>query len=243
MKGSRRQHGVALLVVLWVLAILSLLLGSLAGWVQLESRQALQLRQHVQALMAAQAGIELAVQGLDNPAQRKKWIVDGREIPVMFDDAQLFIRLHSENGKLYLNNAEPDDFSRLAFACGATQAQASQIGSELVAKRNDGQTPFKLLEELAQLPSMTQTLYNRLLPEITLWSGYDRPDPAFASPVMRNALGLPSQSALGMDPGEVLVIDSRARMPDGSAARVQATVLLRPEPGVEKAYEVLRWGK
>lgn len=32
------QRGIALLVVLWVMALLSLLLGSLAGWVQLENR-------------------------------------------------------------------------------------------------------------------------------------------------------------------------------------------------------------
>ncbi|MBV1810099.1 type II secretion system protein GspK [Pseudomonas viridiflava] len=243
MKGVSRQHGVALLLVLWVLAILSLLLGSLAGWVQLESRQALQLRQHAQALMAAQAGIELAVQGLHDPAQRGKWIADGREIPLMFDDARLFIRLHSESGKLYLNNADPEDFSRLALACGATQAQASQLGTELVAKRNDGQTPFKLLEELSQLPGMSQALYTRLLPEITLWSGYDRPDPAFASPLMRKALNLPAQSAVDMTVGDVLVIDSTAQMPGGSTARLQVTVLLNPEQGVEKAYEVLRWGK
>lgn len=42
----RRQRGAALLLVLWVLALLSVLLGGLAGWVQLESRQALWLRQH-----------------------------------------------------------------------------------------------------------------------------------------------------------------------------------------------------
>jgi len=32
----RRQRGAALLLVLWVLALLSVLLGGLAGWVQLE---------------------------------------------------------------------------------------------------------------------------------------------------------------------------------------------------------------
>ncbi|WP_328589853.1 PilX N-terminal domain-containing pilus assembly protein, partial [Pseudomonas savastanoi] len=55
-----QQRGIALLVVLWVMALLSLLLGSLAGWVQLENRQALHLRQHSQALLAAEAGVELA---------------------------------------------------------------------------------------------------------------------------------------------------------------------------------------
>jgi general secretion pathway protein K len=122
----KRQRGVALLLVLWVLALLSLLLGGLAGWVQLESRQALWHRQHTQALLAAEAGVALAMQTLADPLQRKQWIADGREMPLVFDDAQLHVSLHSERGKLYLNSAEAADFARLALACGATQAQAEE---------------------------------------------------------------------------------------------------------------------
>ncbi|EFW80512.1 General secretion pathway protein GspK [Pseudomonas savastanoi pv. glycinea] len=236
-----QQRGIALLVVLWVMALLSLLLGSLAGWVQLENRQALHLRQHSQALLAAEAGVELAVQALADPVQRKKWVADGREIALTFDDTQLYVSLHSENGKLYLNNAQAEDFSRLAMACGASQAQASQIASELEVRRNNGQPPFRLLEEVRQLPSMTQALYSRLLPEITLWSGFDRPDPAFASPLMRMALNLPTGNAVGVDPGEVLVIEIRARRAEGSMARLQVTVLLNSMEGRGKAYTVLRW--
>ncbi len=143
----------------------------------------------------------------------------------------MYISLHSENGKLYLNNAEPEDFSRLAVACGATQAQASEIAGELEARRNNGQSPFRLLEEVQQLPGMTQTLYRRLLPEITLWSGFDRPDPAFAQPFDARCTGF----------ADVVVIDSRALMPGGYTARLQVTVLLTPAQGGEKAYEVLRW--
>ncbi|MPQ84147.1 general secretion pathway protein GspK [Pseudomonas sp. MAFF 730085] len=234
-----RQRGIALLMVLWVMALLSLLLASLAAWVQLESRQAVYLRQHTQALLAAEAGVELAVQALADPVQRKKWVADGREMALTFDDAQLYVSLHSENGKLYLNNAEPDDFSRLALACGASQAQASQLADELLARRNKDQPPFRLLEEVRQLPGMTQALYTRLLPEITLWSGFDRPDPAFASPLMRTALNLPKRNPAGVDPGEVLVIDSRAQRGDGYIARLQVTVLLNAVKG--RAYTVLRW--
>jgi len=49
----KHQRGVALLLVLWVLALLSLLLGGLAGWVQLETRQAAWHRQHTQAVLSA----------------------------------------------------------------------------------------------------------------------------------------------------------------------------------------------
>ena len=230
----RRQRGAALLLVLWVLALLSVLLGGLAGWVQLESRQALWLRQHTQTVLAAEAGIALVMTD-------RRWVADGREIPLTFDDAQLHVSLRSERGKLYLINAEAQDFTRLALACGATPAQATQLSKALDARRQQGLAPFRVLEEVRQLPGMTQTLYSQLLPEITLWSDLDRPDPAFASPLMRKALNLPRQNAEGVDPGEVLVVDSRAERPGGYQARLQVTVLLSPSEDSAQPYRVLRW--
>lgn len=230
----KRQRGAALLLVLWALALLSVLLGGLAGWVQLESRQALWLRQHTQTVLAAEAGIALAMAD-------RHWIADGRDIPLTFDDAQLHVSLRSERGKLYLINAEADDFMRLALACGATQGQADQLVKALEARRKQGLPPFRVLEEVRQLPGMTQALYSQLLPEITLWSDLDRPDPAFASPLMRKALNLPRQNAEGADPGVVLVVDSRAQRPGGYHARLQIIVLLSPTEDSAQPYRVLRW--
>ena len=230
----KRQRGAALLLVLWALALISVLLGGLAAWVQLESRQALWLRQHTQTVLAAEAGIALVMAD-------RHWFADGRDIPLTFDDAQLHVSLRSERGKLYLINAEADDFMRLALACGATQGQADQLVKALEARRKQGLPPFRVLEEVRQLPGMTQALYSQLLPEITLWSDLDRPDPAFASPLMRKALNLPRQNAEGADPGEVLVVDSRAQRPGGYHARLQITVLLSPTEDSAQPYRVLRW--
>ncbi|MBK5478253.1 general secretion pathway protein GspK [Pseudomonas sp. TH21] len=230
----RRQRGAALLLVLWVLALLAVLLGGLAGWVQLESRQALWLRQHTQTVLAAEAGIAMAMAD-------RHWIADGRDRALSFDDAQVQVNLRSERGKLYLINAEAQDLMHLALACGASPAEAGQWAKALEARRNQGLAPFRVLEEVRQLPGMTQALYSQLLPEITLWSDLDRPDPAFASPLMRQALNLPHADAEGADPGEVLVVDSRAQRPGGYQARLQVTVLLSPSEDSAQPYRVLRW--
>lgn len=230
----KRQRGAALLLVLWGLALLSVLLGGLAGWVQLESRQALWLRQHTQTVLAAEAGIAQVLAD-------RHWVADGRDISLAFDDAQLHVSLRSERGKLYLINADGQDLTRLALACGASAAQATQLAKALEARRLQGLTPFRVLEEVRQLPGMTQTLYSQLLPEITLWSDLDRPDPAFASALMRKALNLPRQNAEGADPGEVLTVDSRAERPGGYQARLHVTVLLSPSEDSAQPYRVLRW--
>ncbi|KTC21900.1 type II secretion system protein GspK [Pseudomonas viridiflava] len=237
----KRQQGVALLVVLWVLAVLSLLLGGLAGWVQLESRQALWLRQNTHALLAAEGGLNMAVQGLLDPAQRKRWVADGRPVALRMDDTQLLVSIRSERGKLDLNSAPAADIARLLQACGASRNLASSIAQTVEAQRDDGQAPLRVVEEIRQLPGMTQALYTRLLPEVTLWSGLDRPDPAFASALLRRALNLPNQSAVGADAGEVLAIDSRAERPGGVVALLQTIVLLSPSEGGAQPYRVLRW--
>jgi general secretion pathway protein K len=242
MKAAHRdQKGVALLLVLWVLAVLSLLLGGLAGWVQLESRQALWLRQHTQALLAAEAGLNLSVQGLLDATQRKRWIADGRFTSLRLDDTQLTVSIRSERGKLDLNSAPSTDLARLFVACGADRRQAGALAEALVKQRNDGQSPLRVLEEVRSLPGMTRALYARVLPEITVWSGLDRPDPAFSSALLRRALNLPNQSAAGADPGAVLSIDSRAERPGGVVALLQTTVLLSPSEGGAQPYRVLRW--
>ena len=236
-----RQRGVALLLVLWAAATLSLLLGGLAGWVQLETRQALWQRQHTQALLAAQAGMNLALQALLDGNHRPRWIADGRAVPLAFDDARIVLSVSSERGKLDLSAASNEDIARVAQACGADRDRATQLTRGLQARRDGSAAPLRVIEELRQVPGMTQHLYQRMAPEVTLWSGLSRPDAAFASPLLRSALDLPKQTATGTDPGSVLSIDSQAQLPDGVIARLQTTVLLSPSEGNAQPYRVLRW--
>jgi general secretion pathway protein K len=236
-----RQNGVALLLVLWALATLSLLLGGLAGWVQLQTRQAAWQRQHTQGLLAAQAGMNLALQALLDVNHRPRWPADGRAVPLAFDDARLVVRVSSERGKLDLNAASNEDITRVAQACGADRDQAARLGRALQARRDGSAAPLRVIEELRQVPGMTQHLYGRMAPVVTLWSGMARPDSAFASPLLRGTLNLAQPIAVGSDPGSVLSIDSQAQLPDGVIARLQTTVLLSPSEGNAQPYRVLRW--
>ena len=52
----KAQRGAALLLTLWVVALLSVLLGSLAMSVQLQLRQAQWQRNQTEGLLAAQGG-------------------------------------------------------------------------------------------------------------------------------------------------------------------------------------------
>lgn len=58
---------------------------------------------------------------------------------------------------------------------------------------------------------------------------------------MRKALNLPRQDAEGVDPGQVVEIDSRAERPGGYQARLRLTLLLSPAEDSAQPYRVVRW--
>jgi general secretion pathway protein K len=231
----------ALLVVLWVLALLSVLLAGLAGWVRLETRQALWQHQHTEALFAAEAGVGMAVAALLDRDPRRQWLADGQPHALNFDGSALQVSVFSERGKLDLNAGAAADFARLLKNVGASNTQADDLQRALEQRRGGGQAPLRLLEEARELPGMTQALYTALLPDITLWSGLDSPDAAFASPQLKRALNLAKGIPQVGDQGPILTLYSQAQLPDGFTSTLGVTLLLNASKEGTRPYRVLRW--
>lgn len=236
-----RQRGVALLLVLWVLALLGTLLAGLLGWVHLQNRQALWQRQHTQAVLAAEAGVGMAVLAqLDRDPQRR-WKADGQPHALRFDDASLAVSVTSEAGKLDLNAAPVESFARLVLACGGSAEQSAQLSQALNQRRGGDRAPLRTIEEVRELPAMDQRLYTCASAQLTLWSGLPAPDPLLASPWLRRVLNLPQGGAITGDAGPVITVNSRATLPDGFTTTLNVTLLLNPSKEGARPYRVLRW--
>jgi len=234
----KRQRGAALLLALWVIALLSVLLGGLAVAVQLQQRQALWQGRQTQAALAAQAGLELAVANLLGRGPQR-WQPDGQLHAEQFAGSTLRIRVTSERGKLDLNATPVAPLERLLRAAGASAARAKTITHALRTRRN--QVPLRMLEEFRQLPRMDYALYQRVLPSITVWAGTAEPDPGLVEPQLARALGLRRGQGQASDPGQILSVYSEATLAGGFAAHVQATFVLLPAHAGGKPYRVLRW--
>lgn len=150
-----------------------------------------------------------------------------------------------------LNGAEFDDYEAAGLPYGPRNA------------------PFELIGEVQQVLGMNYALYEKVAPYLTLYSGLAMPNPAFASaPVLRALPGMDPAIAeqavesrhgfdplLGGDPaalpdGTPLVvtagsgtysIKSRARLPNGAWAELDAAVRLGGVPVSGLAFSVLRW--
>lgn len=233
-----RQRGAALIMVLWAIALLGLMMGSLVEILRLENRQSAFELQHSRALLAAQAGLALAVEGLF--AYPARTVADGRVYSLPFEQATLSLQVSSERGKLDLNFAALDSFARLAHGLGATSGQARQWSESLGQQRSAG--PLKALEQLQQLPGMQPRLYERLLPHLTLWSGLTVPDVDAASPELLALLKL-SQPKVALQRGPESVVNVRvlATLENQVSASLEAVVFLSPQGSGQRPYRVLRW--
>jgi|ERR1700712_487929 len=236
----KKEQGVALLLVLWVLALLSTLLAALAATVQLQHRQAQWMASHTQALFSAEAGLGEAVMALQARDPKARWLANGEPHSSNFADADLEVRVYSERGKLDLNAALASDVRRLLSACGATADEGEQAGRALEQQRS-GAVPMRTLEEFRKLPGMNFALYRCAKPWITVWSGAARPEPGLAGQPLVKALGLSVVHVTGADPGQIFTVVSQARLLNGWSTSLQVTLMLIPAKEGARPYRVLRW--
>ena len=223
MKRSR-QHGVALLLVLWACTLLAILLG---GYAVLARTAALQTRYQfaqTRAHYAAEAGLMRAIYSLQDPDAKRRWAGDGRVYPFRFDGAGVQVTMTDEGGKVDLNAASPEVLQALFRAAGLDAAAAGKLAANVVDWRSfvtvPGQAdraraayaaagrdygprhgPFASLEELQQVLGMTPALYRTLEPAITIWSGRAMPDPNTAPPLALAAIP-------GLDPQQLQAVQA-----------------------------------
>ena len=206
--------------------------------VRLQNVQSHDDLQRSRALIAAEAGIAIAVKTL--LTEPGVLAADGKTYPFEFDNIRLLVSLRSEHGKLDVNFCPLENFSKLLRSMGATPNQAEQLVQHLQQRRNNS-TPVRHLEQLLDASSMTLDLYRQILPFITLWSGRGTPDARFAAEPLRQALNLkPVSRAMG-NPGSAISIEVRAELLNGYKAGITAVVLLGSTGNESSLYRAVRW--
>ena len=218
---TRRQHGTALLLVLWVTVLLAALLIGVAAASRSQSQAALYGAERVRAQLAAEAGLAHAVAGLRAPDLRNQWVPDGRAYDFEFDGAKVRVQVVDVSGLIDLNAAPPDLLGDLFAASGLDRAHAGQLAGMMADWRGDSPRqpsptrggaaaqphgPFRAIDQLARLPGMTVDLFAKVEPAVTVFSGRNFPDASYAPPLSLAALQ-------GLAPGQAktLVTQRRSR--------------------------------
>ncbi|HYG05907.1 MAG TPA: type II secretion system minor pseudopilin GspK [Stenotrophomonas sp.] len=240
---SRRARGVALVLVLWLIALLTALVGAFALTARVEAGQDSVLRGNARAQAVARAGLEYAVWRLRGPPAAR-WKPDGRAYEWNFDAVPVTVRITDEGGKVDLNNASPALLTALLRAVDAEPGRAQAVAAAIVDWRDRDSlqapagaedpdyasaglaygakdAPFESLGELRLVQGIDADLYRRLLPNVTIHAQRADPLPAFAPAPVLTALGLDAatwmasrQAAPG--PGAVASDPAAAAMASGT---------------------------
>ncbi|WP_045761997.1 general secretion pathway protein GspK [Xanthomonas albilineans] len=252
---SERSRGAALVLVLWLIALLTALIGAFALTARTEGLEGKVLGDGAQAQERARAGLEYALTRLASTATQPGWRVDGRRYRWQYADASVDLRLTDESGKVDLNKADASLLAALIRAVGEDPQRAQRIAGAIVDWRDPDNlsqpsggaedpdyaaaglpygakdAPFESLDELQLVLGMDPALYAKLLPNVTLYSGILRPGPEFApAPVL---------TALGMDAQQVLAQRERNDQTPGIGASGRGTYSVESRARLENGREAV----
>ena len=213
------QKGIALVIVMWMLVLLTVMAAGYSATMRTETRLTAQQLHSTQSRALAEAGVWLAVNDLLKPESSRKWNRDGTVENLKLLNGSVNLRIQDQSGLIDLNTArisllqgliksvEPDDtrVSRIVNAIldWRDRDHLTRInGAEDADYRLDGfaygskDGPFNSIDELRKVMGMTETIYSKVKPALTIYSHMSGINPEFANREV--LLAIP-----GIDPGSI----------------------------------------
>lgn len=218
------MRGAALVLVLWMIALLAATIGAFALSARVEYMQGRLTADLGAGQQIAHAGMDYAMSRMQSTPTQPGWHADGRRYRWQFAGRSVDLRVVDETGKVDLNQADFALLEALLRALAVAPSRAIQVAGAIVDWRDidDLKQPsggaesadyaaagypygaknarFDSIGELQRLLGMDAELYAQLAPLVTVY-GSGRPDARFAA--------APVLTALGMD--AALVIAQRER--------------------------------
>lgn len=209
--AGRGERGLALLSVLWVGALMATLAAGFATDTRTESRIARNHLENARAEALADAGVHHAARRLYGRDPATPWRETRTRYRFTLGGGRVSVELEDEEGKVDLNYASPELLEGLMLAVGADAETASTLAARIQDYRDPDQTPmvlgaedgdylgagleheakdapFVTRNELMLVLGMSEELYRRLLPHVTIFSASEGVDPLRASPTVLRAI-------------------------------------------------------
>jgi general secretion pathway protein K len=245
--NPHRARGIALILVMWLLVLITILIGTFAVLARSENLEARNAFDSVRARAAAEAALHRAAFEMRNPDLETKWTADGRVYRFLLGDAEVALSIIDETGKIDINSASGEDLAQLLESQGVSPDEALSI-ADAIQDWRDGDNlprpqgaeaddyeaagyaytprdgPFSTVEELQQVLGVGYQLYNQIEPAITVFSGRATSNPAFAPREALLAMGLSEEEAVAfIEQREAQEGAARTplELPDGTAVVAQ----------------------
>lgn len=192
--GRARQQGLALVIVLWIVTLLTVIATSFLYAMRTDVKVVTNGMSRAKAEAAAEAAIHRALFDLYKPATvTDRWLADGVPHNWRYGEANVSVAMVDESGKIDINVASDQLMRGILTAQGLSDEEATALvdsiadwrdqdnlkrlhgaeEAEYVAagrKYKPANAPFQTIEELKLVLGITPDLYQRLAPLITTYS-------------------------------------------------------------------------
>ncbi len=210
--ADSKQAGMAMVIVIWVLSLLTIMAGSFALTMRRETTVISAVKDNAVALAIAETGIGFAQQMLFLKDKNKRWRADGSLYHLKYQDADIRVRLLSEQGKIDINKADEALLTAMMASIDIEPEQQQAIVSAILDWRDkDDQMrvngaekeqyedadlsyqpankDFQLIDELQMVLGMSSDIYQQLKPLITVYSKQAKVNLQVASKEVIQAIG------------------------------------------------------
>ena len=227
--AGTRQRGVALVLVLWVLVLLTTIAMSFVTTTRMETALTGNIRGEREARALVDAGIHFQILQLlrgDGIDGETGWPADGEFRTWSFAGRAIEIRAVPEAAWIDLNAASPDMLSGLMRAIGLDEGDATALANRILdwRDRDDDARPggaekpeyeaaghpygprngrFETVDELQQVLGVDRGIYRAVAPALTVHSRRRTVDLTYAPPLVLAALTGGGDGESGEDPDAV----------------------------------------
>lgn len=201
----RRQNGMALIIVLWLIVLLGVIATGHAANVHSETTLAMRHIQSAKARTLAEAGIQRAIVALLLQNSAAEWPVNGMPQKIVIDDRELSVAIRDASGLVDLNAADAGLLGALLANAGGGPLQQEQLvdaildwrdaddlrhlhGAEDEDYRAAGlawtarDAAFSSVEELRYVLGMTPEIFSAIAPYLTVHSAQSGLNMEYAAP-------------------------------------------------------------
>ena len=206
------QRGIALILVLWVLVLLTIIAGSFAYSVHSSTQMAANAVDTSKARALADGGVFRGVfELLGAQPGSTAWTPNGLTHPMRLGNQDIEVTLTDESGKIDLNGAPLALLVGLLQSVGVQADRAAPLAQAIVAWRAPLPSgaglqpqlgviaphgPFHHIEPLQQVPGMTPGIFRRIAPLVTVYTGLPGVNATIATePVLRAIPGVSAELA------------------------------------------------
>jgi general secretion pathway protein K len=164
----QKQQGVALVLVLWVITLLSVIAGNFAFSMRSEAIMARNQLSIAQAKTRADAGVNKAWFELLRPeSDLTRWSANGIDHTIEMDGALVQVSIQDEFGKIDINTGAEPLIRGLFLAAGMPEDALNELVTKL---RLPNRPHFTVVDELRSMAGITAEVYGRVAPNLTVYS-------------------------------------------------------------------------